>query len=124
MTDILTGLENSRALEEKLLDISSRLKRYPNQHCSLILFDLDHSKSINDNYGHGCSDRVLAHFAKLVSDRIRESDSLYRFGGEEFVVILDNTNAGEALYKAKANGRNCCVPHEQDMSACTASNLE
>lgn len=163
-TDTLTNAGNRRALEEKLLDIATKLTRYPDQHCSLIMFDLDHFKEINDKYGHGCGDRVLQNFANVISKRIRQTDSLYRFGGEEFVVILENTHlteamqlaaelskeiensqwhidglritvsagiaqfsgkestyewlsrADEALYKAKSNGRNCCIPWDQDIS--------
>jgi diguanylate cyclase (GGDEF)-like protein len=95
--DTLTGAGNRRALEEKLLDIATKLERYPEQSCSLIMFDLDHFKEVNDKHGHGCGDRVLQNFAKVVSERIRQSDSWYRFGGEEFVVILENTSLTEAM---------------------------
>lgn len=96
-TDTLTNAGNRRALEEKLLDIATTLKRYPQKSCSLIMFDLDHFKDINDKYGHGCGDKVLQHFTSVISERIRESDSLYRFGGEEFVVILEYTTLLEAM---------------------------
>lgn len=96
-TDTLTSAGNRRALEEKLLDIATKLKRYPLQSCSLIMFDLDHFKEINDTYGHSCGDKVLQNFAKVISERIRQTDSLYRFGGEEFVVILESTALIEAI---------------------------
>ncbi|MDM7861509.1 GGDEF domain-containing protein [Alteromonas sp. ASW11-36] len=95
-SDPLTEVGNRRALEEVLLKTIERLRRYPEQTCSLIMLDIDHFKRINDQYGHGCGDQVLKLFAKIITSRIRRTDDLFRFGGEEFVVVLENTSLEEA----------------------------
>jgi diguanylate cyclase (GGDEF)-like protein len=59
--------------------------------------DLDHFKSINDRFGHGTGDRVLRHVACQIGEALRESDSVARFGGEEFVVLLPDTRQALAL---------------------------
>ncbi|WP_172449382.1 GGDEF domain-containing protein [Bowmanella denitrificans] len=93
--DPLTGAGNRRALEEKLLEAVYHFQRVPLP-MSLILLDLDNFKQFNDNYGHEEGDRILVMVCKLIEKRIRRSDHLYRFGGEEFVVITDNTGLREA----------------------------
>ena len=95
-TDPLTHVGNRRALEEKILQTIERLKRFPQQTGSIIVMDIDFFKRINDQYGHSCGDKVLIKFAKTVNDRIRVTDKLYRYGGEEFVVVLENTHVDEA----------------------------
>ncbi|WP_395341936.1 GGDEF domain-containing protein [Ningiella sp. W23] len=104
-TDALTGIGNRRKLEEKLLDIIRRIKRYPNNACSLIIFDIDYFKQVNDKYGHASGDMVLQGFARLIEERIREADSLFRLGGEEFVLVLENTHLFEAKSLAKKIAR-------------------
>ena len=95
-SDPLTQVGNRRALEEKLLKTIERLRRYPEQTSSMIIMDLDHFKAINDNYGHATGDEVLKCFTQVIQARIRRTDYLYRFGGEEFVVVLENTGLEEA----------------------------
>lgn len=95
-TDPLTGVGNRRQLEEKLLDIVARLNRSPDIPCSLVIFDLDYFKQVNDTYGHSCGDEVLQRFANSISAQIREADSFFRLGGEEFVLVLENTGLSEA----------------------------
>ena len=95
-TDPLTEVGNRRSLEEKLLITIDRLHRSPAQTSSIIVIDIDFFKRINDRYGHSCGDRVLKRFAQVVGKRIRKTDMLYRYGGEEFVVLLENTKIGEA----------------------------
>ncbi|MFC4698918.1 GGDEF domain-containing protein [Glaciecola siphonariae] len=97
-TDALTGVGNRRRLEEKLLEITRKIRRYPQQTCSLVFFDLDYFKRINDTHGHGCGDLVLQRFAEVMTSNIRDVDSFYRLGGEEFVLVLENTD----LFAAKA----------------------
>ena len=63
---------------------------------SLMLFDIDHFKQINDRYGHGTGDRVLTEVAKAVSKTCRESDLICRWGGEEFVVLLQSATPVQA----------------------------
>ena len=94
--DALTGVANRRALEETLLSIIERISRYPNQRASLLMIDLDKFKSINDEHGHATGDQLLVNFANTVSQRLRASDGIYRYGGEEFVVIAENTSLDEA----------------------------
>lgn len=94
--DPLTGVANRRALEETLLSIIERITRHPNQRASLLMIDLDKFKSINDEHGHAIGDALLVHFADTVRQRLRASDGIYRYGGEEFVVIAENTSLDEA----------------------------
>ncbi len=88
--DGLTNLYNHRYFQE-ILDIEmERAQRYKND-ISLILFDIDHFKKINDNYGHPAGDQVLISLAQKLLATIRPSDILARYGGEEFAVILPST---------------------------------
>lgn len=89
--DPLTDAGNRRALEEKLLEVVAMQDRFDSE-VSMILLDLDNFKKINDRYGHNEGDKVLIQVASVVAQRIRSTDSLFRFGGEEFVVIAENTN--------------------------------
>ncbi|WP_371193885.1 GGDEF domain-containing protein [Glaciecola sp. SC05] len=99
--DPLTGAGNRRRLEEKLIEIVNRIKRTPENVCSLIIFDIDYFKRVNDSFGHACGDEVLRQFSALMMDHVRESDSFYRLGGEEFVLVLENTQLFEAKKLAK-----------------------
>ncbi len=87
--DPLTGLYNRRFLDE-----TSRarieLARRNGKSIAIVLIDIDHFKQINDRLGHGGGDEVLRSFAALLRDRMRRSDILCRFGGEEFVLLVDN----------------------------------
>lgn len=94
--DALTGLLNrgafDRDLEAAALAVSNRNRRCdPPKGCGyLAMLDIDHFKRINDRYGHLYGDEVLLLFAKIFRDTFRETDKLYRYGGEEFAVIIDN----------------------------------
>lgn len=99
-TDGLTGLSNKLSLIEDLNYHFNLSKRF-NSPLSVIFIDLDHFKKINDTYGHIVGDKILAHLAKLLKGNIRKSDIAYRYGGEEFVIILENTNQKGALNLAK-----------------------
>ncbi|MEM9134539.1 MAG: GGDEF domain-containing protein [Actinomycetota bacterium] len=79
--DPLTGCLNRRALFASEEDAVADRR-------GLVMFDLDHFKSINDRYGHGAGDAVLVHFSSVVDRCLREGDRLARFGGEEFVAVL------------------------------------
>ncbi len=100
-TDPLTETGNRRKLEEKLLEITQRIKRNDQLSCSLVIFDIDYFKQVNDQHGHACGDEVLKRFASVIKTRIRVTDSLYRLGGEEFVLILEDTKLFEAKSVAK-----------------------
>jgi diguanylate cyclase (GGDEF)-like protein len=98
--DQLTKISNRLALYEDLQYHFSLAKRHHNNF-SVLFVDIDYFKKINDKYGHLVGDQVLIHFADLLKSIIRKSDSIYRFGGEEFVVILDNTNQNGSISLAK-----------------------
>jgi len=90
-TDELTGLYNRRALIEKLGEEIKRAKRY-NSELSLIICDLDFFKEINDSYGHDIGDRVLEAIATRIKESLRDIDIVGRYGGDEFLIILPETN--------------------------------
>lgn len=93
--DGLTGLYNHRYFQESLSNELSRAIRYQSSF-SLILFDVDHFKKVNDTYGHPAGDQVLMNISKAVSSAVRPSDIVARHGGEEFAVILPETSAAGA----------------------------
>ena len=90
-TDSLTGLSNRYRLEKKIEAEIQRSFRYE-QPLSLVIFDIDHFKKVNDTWGHGVGDQVLVRMAEVARGLIREPDNLYRWGGEEFVVIAPHTD--------------------------------
>ena len=91
--DGLTGLYNHRYFQELMtLDMSSTV-RYGSV-LSLMMFDIDHFKLVNDTYGHPGGDLILRKLATLVQESMRTSDVVARYGGEEFAVILPMTDAG------------------------------
>lgn len=89
-TDNLTGLSNRRQLETRVKVEMSRALRYK-QPLSLIMFDLDHFKNVNDTWGHQVGDEVLKGTARVVKDLIRVPDGLFRWGGEEFMIVAPHT---------------------------------
>ncbi|EDP74082.1 GGDEF domain-containing protein [Hydrogenivirga sp. 128-5-R1-1] len=90
-TDRLTGLYNKGKFNEVLQREIQRAKRYKRP-LSLIIFDIDHFKKINDTYGHKVGDEVLKALAKLIKKNIRKTDFAARWGGEEFVILAPETN--------------------------------
>ncbi|WP_051453212.1 sensor domain-containing diguanylate cyclase [Dechloromonas agitata] len=95
-TDSLTALYNSRHLHECLPAEIERAKRYQRP-LSLLVLDCDNFKAVNDNYGHLGGDRVLQNLAHAIRQCLRRSDLAFRYGGEEFVVALPETDAPAAL---------------------------
>lgn len=87
MQDTLTGVSNRLAYEERLQQEFKRWNRFNNP-LTFLIWDIDHFKKINDQYGHAIGDKVLCDVAKQLSNRIRGTDFLARFGGEEFVMLL------------------------------------
>ncbi len=99
-TDELTGVLNRRYLHLIVNREISRSKRY-NSSFSLIIADLDNFKLINDTFGHMKGDRALAIFADVMKKALRESDTIIRYGGDEFVIILPETSLDEAKIAAE-----------------------
>lgn len=100
-TDGMTGCYN-KAYFNHHLDLELKKAKATGNPLSLILFDLDHFKKLNDNYGHDAGDFVLKEFAKLVTTQgIREEDIFCRYGGEEFTIILPKTNLKNAHIMAE-----------------------
>jgi len=100
LTDPLTGLGNRRALEDQAAMEIARAER-SGAPLSLIAIDLDHFKRINDDYGHDVGDVVLQAFARLARQALRDGDVLCRMGGEEFAVLLPDTDWEQALRVAE-----------------------
>lgn len=94
-TDGLTKLYNSRHFYSQLTKEVDRTIRY-NPPLSLLLLDIDHFKRYNDTYGHLEGDKVLVRLAQIIESCLRKLDTAYRYGGEEFTVILPETSAEEA----------------------------
>lgn len=94
-TDDLTCLYNRYYLDRRILSEIERAFRY-NQPLSLVLFDIDHFKNINDTWGHPRGDQVLIAIADLVTEQVRYPDVIARWGGEEFAVLLPQTNLSQA----------------------------
>jgi diguanylate cyclase (GGDEF)-like protein len=104
-TDSLTGLLNRRALEEIGTEAVEHARSH-NSTLSLIILDLDHFKSINDEHGHDGGDAALHHAARCLRDNLRDIDHVARLGGEEFVAVLPNTTQTHAA-KIAEELRNC-----------------
>jgi diguanylate cyclase (GGDEF)-like protein len=100
ITDGLTKLYNSRYFYKQLDSEVDRSKRY-NHPLSLLFLDIDHFKHYNDTYGHLEGDKVLARIGKAIKSCLRKMDTAYRYGGEEFTVILPETSRGEVMTVAK-----------------------
>lgn len=95
VTDSLTGLFNSRHLHERLQSEMERAQRY-DRPLSLLVIDCDNFKRINDYFGHLEGDKVLQTLAKVMNQCLRRTDSAYRYGGEEFVLILPEAEVDPA----------------------------
>ena len=97
--DPLTGLFNRRAFEKKLDEEFERAKRY-HHHLSLLILDIDNFKLINDTYGHHGGDAALIKISETLREKTRQSDFPSRYGGEEFVLVLPETEQDSALQVA------------------------
>jgi len=100
VTDPLTGTYNRRHLMDQLPKEIERAARY-GRHLSAVMCDVDHFKRINDTYGHQAGDDVLRLFVKVLQKAIRSSDWIGRYGGEEFMIVLPETNMSCALIAAE-----------------------
>ena len=95
-TDELTLLANRRHMHELLTALQSRRAALPNHVC-VALLDVDFFKAINDKYGHAAGDAVLRHFAQHAGATLRSADTLARWGGEEFLLLMPDTRLDEAM---------------------------
>jgi diguanylate cyclase (GGDEF)-like protein/PAS domain S-box-containing protein len=100
VTDHLTGLHNRRYLMVKIKEERLRAKRYGSVF-SVAIIDLDRFKEINDRYGHSEGDRVLRTLAGEIQSKVRTTDTVARYGGDEFVIVLPETGKGDALRMAE-----------------------
>ncbi len=100
MKDGLTGIFNRRYLDKRLEEEFQRARRYGRE-LSLIVFDIDFFKRVNDNYGHQCGDMILKNVAAKIAGIIRKADCLGRYGGEEFCCIMPETGISEAYNVAE-----------------------
>lgn len=98
-TDPLTEVNNRVAMDDCILREWELAQRQTTP-LSLMLIDIDHFKLVNDRYGHTCGDKVLKSVAQTIRETVRACDMIYRFGGEEFVVVLSNTEIGGATLLA------------------------
>jgi len=95
-TDTLTGLNNRLSLMKKLDELFA-LYRRSREIFSIILFDIDHFKLVNDTYGHNKGDEILKQIAEISLESVREIDMVARYGGEEFLVVLPKASSSIAL---------------------------
>ena len=95
MKDQLTGIYNRGAFDRRFETTYSHAQRF-GMPLSLFLIDIDHFKTINDSYGHQVGDNLLVSFSKLLQSSLKDFDTLYRFGGDEFAVLLPNIDLKEA----------------------------
>jgi len=100
LRDPLTGLRNRRYFDEALADALARAERY-DRNLSLALFDLDRFKQLNDRLGHPAGDDALRAFSDLLESETRNADVACRFGGDEFALILPETDLAAARRVAK-----------------------
>jgi diguanylate cyclase (GGDEF)-like protein len=99
-TDVLTGINNRRNLfkcAEREFNVALRYQRP----LSVIMFDIDHFKAVNDTFGHAVGDQILKQVADIASVELRNADVIGRYGGEEFVVVLPMTNVQQACLVAE-----------------------
>ncbi len=99
-TDSLTRITNRRGFQDQAKSEMERARRYGNKIC-LLMIDIDRFKNFNDRYGHDIGDRVLHQFARETKKMIRDSDVFARIGGEEFSILMPETNADDAFQFAE-----------------------
>ncbi|WP_162181785.1 sensor domain-containing diguanylate cyclase, partial [Glycomyces tenuis] len=106
LTDPLTGLWNYRFMQTSLRREAERARRYQRP-SAVLAIDLDRFKTVNDTYGHPVGDQVLVELARRITSQIREVDLAFRHGGEEFTVLLPETDAVGGAAVAERLGRAC-----------------
>jgi diguanylate cyclase (GGDEF)-like protein len=100
LTDALTGLSNRRRMDEDLANMHARAERLGRTY-GVVLFDLDHFKAFNDHYGHPNGDEILRRVAHRFVNDVRAGERAYRFGGEEFLLLMDDCTRDGATIAAE-----------------------
>ncbi len=100
ITDELTQLHNRKAFRERMAELIAQYKRY-NLPFTMLMLDIDHFKQINDTYGHQVGDKVLIALSEELKSHARKNDYVFRFGGEEFVILLTGTKMNDAVMMAE-----------------------
>ena len=118
LTDALTGARNRRFLDQRLVEEVASASTSNKPLCFLFI-DIDHFKQVNDNYGHPAGDQVLYEIARRTNIQLRANDVLVRYGGEEFAVLLTNTDINEAERVAER----IRMAIEQDVIVCDGHSL-
>ena len=119
-TDDLTGLANRRALDEAMAGAVAGARR-SGRPFAVIMADVDRFKAINDTFGHAAGDAILAAFAARLRSALRAPDRAFRYGGEEFCVLLPDTDAAGARTLAERARQRVALPAEGAMQALSAS---
>lgn len=120
--DFLTGLSNRREFLRNFQQEEIRFKR-TQRHFSIIMIDIDHFKKINDRFGHDCGDMVLKGVAKTIKQSLRDQDIVARWGGEEFICLLPETdmygacNAAEKMRQGLASTTHDCTTGRVSVTA-------
>ena len=121
--DALTGV-NNRSTFDTALSREMNLAKRSNESFSILMIDIDHFKKINDTYGHAAGDEVLKNVASEIQQSIRNTDQLFRFGGEEFVVLLNNSDceaAGVIADRVLESVRESVVDYDQQALSVSVS---
>jgi diguanylate cyclase (GGDEF)-like protein len=119
-TDDLTGLANRRALDEEIAQAFARARR-SQRPFAVVMVDIDRFKFINDTHGHGAGDATLAAFATRLAGALREPDRAYRYGGEEFCLLLADTDLAGARALAERVRGHILRPFDGTIREMTAS---
>ena len=117
--DKLTGVFNRHKWDEQIKDEIALANR--GHHFSLILLDVDHFKKINDSHGHDVGDDVLKLLVSTLRKRLRETDIMFRIGGEEFVILLRDTNLADAKMLAEQLRKQVEMQNDIDLPSFTIS---
>lgn len=113
LLDELTQIKNRKAYNHKIKELLAAFNRYQTAF-SIISIDIDDFKKINDNFGHDTGDKVLQSFSALIESHIRQTDHLFRIGGEEFIILSESKTKSDAIALAeklrKIVENNCLLP--------------
>jgi diguanylate cyclase (GGDEF)-like protein/PAS domain S-box-containing protein len=120
VTDTLTNVYNRRYFTQKLEEEMERVRRSGSSF-SLIMLDIDHFKNVNDLFGHNAGDLVLKSMAEMIANRIRKIDTMARWGGEEFVLLLPETEENAAVILAETLRKQLCQMEIPVVGKITAS---